>query len=70
VSTTVAAVAKHWIDGQWADSGEHRKSVNPATGDIIGSYAMAGPEEAHVAIEGAKRGSDQGGIGCRQRSSA
>jgi betaine-aldehyde dehydrogenase len=55
VSTSVASVAKHWIDGQWADSDEHRHSVNPATGDIIGSYAMAGPKEAHAAIEAAKR---------------
>jgi betaine-aldehyde dehydrogenase len=55
VSTTETSVAKHWIDGQWADSEEHRDSVNPATGEIVGSYAMAGPKEAQAAIEAAKR---------------
>jgi betaine-aldehyde dehydrogenase len=55
VSTTETSVAKHWIDGQRADSDEHRDSVNPATGEIIGSYAMAGPKEARAAIEAAKR---------------
>jgi betaine-aldehyde dehydrogenase len=55
VSTTETSVAKHWIDGQWADSEEHRDSVNPATGQIIGSYAMAGPKDARAAIEAAKR---------------
>jgi betaine-aldehyde dehydrogenase len=55
VSTSETSVAKQWIDGQWTDSEEHRDSVNPATGEIIGSYAMAGPKEAQAAIEAAKR---------------
>ena len=55
MSTTETSVARHWIDGQWADSDEHRNSVNPATGEVIGSYAMAGPKEAQAAIEAAKR---------------
>jgi acyl-CoA reductase-like NAD-dependent aldehyde dehydrogenase len=45
VSTTATSVARHWIDGEWADSDEHRDSVNPATGAVIGSYAMGGPKE-------------------------
>jgi betaine-aldehyde dehydrogenase len=53
--TTTQTSAKHWIDGQWADSDEHRESVNPATGEVIGSYAMAGPKEAQAAIEAARR---------------
>jgi betaine-aldehyde dehydrogenase len=55
VSRSETSVAKQWIDGQWTDSEEHRDSVNPATGEIIGSYAMAGPKEAQAAIEAAKR---------------
>jgi len=55
VSTTAATVARHWIDGQWSDSGEHRDSVNPATGEVIGSYAMADVKEAQAAIEAARR---------------
>jgi acyl-CoA reductase-like NAD-dependent aldehyde dehydrogenase len=27
----------HWIGGQWLDSGEHGKGINPATGEVIGS---------------------------------
>jgi betaine-aldehyde dehydrogenase len=45
----------HWIDGQWVDSQEHRDSVNPATGQTIGSYAMGTPEHAQQAIDAAKR---------------
>ena len=37
VTTTKTSVAQHWIDGEWTDSEEHRDSVNPATGEIIGS---------------------------------
>ena len=46
MSTGTTSVAMHWIDGKWADSDEHRDSVNPATGEVIGSYAMGGPKEA------------------------
>ncbi len=55
VSTTTTSVAMHWIDAEWVDSDEHRESVNPATGEVIGSYAMGGPKEAQAAIEAAKR---------------
>jgi len=56
MSTTAAgAVAMHWIDGQWVDSDEHRDSVNPATGEVIGSFAMGTPKEAQAAIEAAGR---------------
>ena len=55
MSTGTTSVAMHWIDGKWADSDEHRDSVNPATGEVIGSYAMGGPKEAQAAIVAAKR---------------
>ncbi len=55
MGTTARSVAMHWIDGKWADSDEHRDSINPATGEVIGSYAMGGPGEAQAAIEAAKR---------------
>jgi betaine-aldehyde dehydrogenase len=55
MSAPATSVAKHWIEGGWADSGEHRESVNPATGEVIGSYAMAGPKEAQAAIDAARR---------------
>ena len=39
-------IAKHWIDGRWRDSPQHRDSVDPATGEVIGRYAVGGREEA------------------------
>ena len=53
--TTATSVARHWIDGGWVDSEEHVDSVNPATGEAIGSYAMGGPQQAQSAIEAARR---------------
>lgn len=48
-------LAMHWIDGAWMDSVEHRDSVNPATGEVIGSYAMGTAAEAQRAIDAARR---------------
>lgn len=45
--------AMHWIGGQWVDSGEHRESINPATGEVIGSYAIGGRREAELAVSAA-----------------
>jgi len=47
--------AMHWIGGQWLDSGEHRESINPATGEVIGSYAKGGRKEAGLAVNAALR---------------
>lgn len=47
--------AMHWIGGQWLDSGEHRESINPATGEVIGSYANGGRNEAELAVNAALR---------------
>ncbi len=49
------ATAMHWIDGQWLDSGEHRESINPATGEVIGSYAKGDRKEAELAVNAALR---------------
>ena len=45
--------ATHWIGGQWLDSGEHGESINPATGEVIGSYAKGGRKEAELAVNAA-----------------
>ncbi|MGH9902760.1 MAG: aldehyde dehydrogenase family protein, partial [Pyrinomonadaceae bacterium] len=45
----------HWIGGQWLDSGEHLESINPATGEVIGSYAKGGRKEAELAVNAALR---------------
>ena len=49
------AIARHWIDGHWRDSAEHRESINPATGEVIGRYARAGEDEAREATAAALR---------------
>jgi acyl-CoA reductase-like NAD-dependent aldehyde dehydrogenase len=47
--------AMHWIGGRWLDSDEHRESINPATGQVIGSYAKGGRTEAELAVTAALR---------------
>ena len=54
-------VALHWIDGAWVDSGEHHYSVNPATGETIGTYSMGTRAEAEAAIAAAKRAFEETG---------
>jgi acyl-CoA reductase-like NAD-dependent aldehyde dehydrogenase len=49
------AIARHWIDGRWRDSAEHKDSINPATGEVIGGYALAGEDEARDAVAAALR---------------
>jgi betaine-aldehyde dehydrogenase len=46
--------AQHWINNQWANSENQKESVNPATGEVIGTYADGGKQEALVAIAAAK----------------
>src|ERR671913_2458788 len=50
-----AAIARHWIDGSWRDSAEHKDSINPATGEVIGRYALASEDEAREATAAALR---------------
>jgi betaine-aldehyde dehydrogenase len=49
------ALAQHWIDGRWRDSADHRDSIDPATGEVIGRYAVAGEDEAREAVAAALR---------------
>jgi betaine-aldehyde dehydrogenase len=55
VTDQATRVARHWIDGGWRDSLTHRDSRNPASGDVIGRYALAGEEEARLATAAALR---------------
>lgn len=47
--------ALHWIGGNWLDSTEHGQSSNPATGEVIGTYAKARRKEAELAVGEALR---------------
>ncbi|MGR6977504.1 aldehyde dehydrogenase family protein [Mycobacteroides abscessus] len=46
--------AKHWVGGDWVDTGQDQLSVNPADGTAIGTYGLAGAKEALKAVEAAK----------------
>ncbi len=52
-SISALGVAKNWIGGEWVDSAKHTDSINPATGEVIGSYADAGREDAIKAVAAA-----------------
>jgi betaine-aldehyde dehydrogenase len=47
--------ARSWIDGAWVDSEDVRNSIDPATYEIIGTYANGGAESAEAGIRAAKR---------------
>jgi betaine-aldehyde dehydrogenase len=51
----VPLTAHHWIDGEWTDARERADSINPATGETIGTYTEAGEPEAARAIAAALR---------------
>ncbi|WP_436764252.1 aldehyde dehydrogenase family protein [Streptosporangium sp. V21-05] len=46
---------RHWIDGEWISSPQERDSVNPATGETIGTYCDGDAETADAAIGAATR---------------
>ena len=52
---TTEKIAMHWINGEWVDSNPHRESIDPATYQVIGSYADGGVEVAAAAIAAARR---------------
>ena len=47
--------ARHWIDGEWVDGSQPAQSINPANGEVIGTYTEAGEVEAKRAIAAAVR---------------
>lgn len=48
-------VARHWIDGAWVSSPRTSESVDPATGEVIGTYAEADAATGRTAIDAAVR---------------
>jgi betaine-aldehyde dehydrogenase len=47
--------AKNWIGGEWVDSPTRLNSINPASGEVIGTYADGSTEEANRAIAIARK---------------
>jgi betaine-aldehyde dehydrogenase len=46
-------VVRHWIGGEWVDSGATAESRDPATGQVIGTFHDGGATEAQAAIDAA-----------------
>lgn len=46
---------RHWIDGEWFGSSRTSDSIDPATGEVIGTYAEADAEVGKAAIDAAAR---------------
>ncbi len=55
MTTKTAAPAQNWIDGRWNDAGEVHESLNPSTGETVGTFVSAGRAEADQAIAAARR---------------
>lgn len=47
---------QHWIGGEWTGSDRTSDSINPANGEIIGTYADADAAVGQAAIDAAARG--------------
>jgi betaine-aldehyde dehydrogenase len=47
--------ARHWIGGEWASTGAEKQSINPATGEVIGTFHDGGKEAAQAAIDAASQ---------------
>jgi acyl-CoA reductase-like NAD-dependent aldehyde dehydrogenase len=54
----MSEIAKHWIDGEWTESGTVSESINPATGAVLGQWADGGEAEARAAVAAARRAFD------------
>src|ERR1700680_1098024 len=54
----MSEIARHWIDGEWTESGAVSESVSPATGAVLGQWADGGEAEARAAIAAARRAFD------------
>lgn len=67
-----AGPARNFINGDWIDSGDVRESLDPATGQAIGSWFAGDEMLAASAIASARSAFDKGGWAAspRQRSAA
>ena len=46
--------ASHWINGEWVKSPNVGRSISPATGEFIGSFADGGVVECQAGIDAAR----------------
>lgn len=52
----MAEIARHWIAGEWLDSadGATANSINPSTGEILGTFADGQAADGQAAIDAAR----------------
>ena len=53
--------ARHYIEGEWIDAGAHAESIDPATGEALGSWSPGSRELAEQAIAAARTAFDTTG---------
>jgi acyl-CoA reductase-like NAD-dependent aldehyde dehydrogenase len=53
-----SAPVGNWIDGKWSSDGDIHESINPSTGEVVGTFHSAGRNEAAAAIAAARRAFD------------
>ncbi|MEV8546763.1 aldehyde dehydrogenase family protein [Streptomyces sp. NPDC051572] len=58
---SVITPARNLIGGEWSESGSVRESVNPSTGEVVGTYVLAGRAQAEAAIAAARTAFDTTG---------
>jgi len=54
LSSNTITIGRNLIAGVWSDEGEQLETINPSTGQVIGTYASAGEAEAEAAIKRAR----------------
>lgn len=45
---------RNFIGGAWRDSAKHTESINPATGEVLGTFADGGTDDARAAVDAAR----------------
>ncbi|MFD7893742.1 aldehyde dehydrogenase family protein [Streptomyces sp. NPDC059743] len=54
-ATSGTVHVRNYIDGKWTDSATASSSLDPATGEELGTFADGGADEARAAIDAARR---------------
>lgn len=58
---SVITPVRNLIGGDWSESDSVQESVNPSTGEVVGTYVSAGRAEARAAIAAARTAFDTTG---------
>jgi betaine-aldehyde dehydrogenase len=61
LSPSQAAPVGSWIGGEWNRDGDAHDSINPSTGEVIGTFFSAGAAQADAAIAAARAAFDTTG---------